>query len=113
MGGGAVVAIAAAARQRRIEEIVDAFRLADATMPERAVSCAAIGVDGTRSELEDLVRDGVLARGLRADTLYVNERAYIARRIARNDRRKLALLSILLMVVVLLGFGVYNVMIGR
>ena len=106
-GGGAIIAIAAAARQRRIQEIVDAFRLADVTSPERATSCAAVGVDSGRSELVDLVRDGVLAKGLGADTLYVDERAYIARRAARKDRRTLALLSILLMAAVLMGLGYF------
>ena len=107
-GGGAIVAIAAAARQRRMQEIVDAFRLADATSPERAVTCAALGVDSGQFELVDLVRDGVLAPGAGADTLYLNEGAYIALRGARSDRRKLVLLSLLLMVVVLLGLGYFK-----
>ena len=113
MGGGAIIAAAAAARQRRIQEIVDAFRIADATTPERAKSCAAVGVDSGQSELVDLVREGVLAKGIGVDTLYVDERAYIARRAARRERRKLALLSILLMAAVLMGFGIYSAMVSR
>ena len=36
MGTGAVIAAAAAAKRRRTNVILDAFRLADATAPDRA-----------------------------------------------------------------------------
>jgi hypothetical protein len=111
--GAVAIAAIAAARRRRMQEIVDAFRLADATTTERAKSCAAVGVDSGSSELVDLVRDGVLAKGLGIDTLYVDERAYIAHRSGRNKGRKLAVVSVLLLAIALLGFGYFTVLSGR
>ena len=113
MGGGAILAIAAAARLRRIQEIADAFRLADATTPERAKSCAAVGVDTGQAELTDLIQDGVLVEGRAADTLYLDERAFIARQAARRDNKKLALLSLVLLAVVLMGLGYFTAMTVR
>jgi hypothetical protein len=107
MGGGAVVAIAAAARARRIQEIVDAFRLAGATTPDRATSCAAVGVDTSQSELKELVRDGVLTQIGGSNRLYLDESAYIVRRDDRRDRAKLLMLMVVLIVTGMIGLGLF------
>lgn len=107
MGGGAVVAIAAAARERRILEIVDAFRLAGATTPGRAQSSAALGVDTSRSEVQELIRLRVLTQTDATDRMYLDENAYIARRDARRDRARLLMLSVVLIVAGLIGVGLY------
>jgi hypothetical protein len=104
-GGGAVVAIAVAARARRMQVIIDAFRLAEATSPARATSLAALGVDAGQREVADLVRDGILAPGSDRDTFYVDERAYILHRDARHHRARFAIVTVLMIVLVLLAAG--------
>ena len=81
-GGGAAVAIMAA-RMRRIQERVDAFRLADATSPDRARRLEEIGVIEDR-EMRDLMVDGVILSGPVTGTYYLSEAAYIYQR----DRRR-------------------------
>lgn len=104
-GGGAVVAIAAAQRRRRMEAIVDAFRLADATSAARAASLDSLGVDTEQSELRELVREGVLARGMSDDTLYVHEAAYIAHRNARYHRARFAVILVVMIVLAVAAVG--------
>ena len=58
MTGGAVVAAAAAYAKRR-QAILDAFRVADATAPERARSLRNLGLERT-SELEEYVKQGIV-----------------------------------------------------
>jgi hypothetical protein len=100
MNGGAVVAIAASARMRRMQRVVDAFRLADATAPERARSFEEIGIDPRQSIVDDLVRRDVLAPGRKGGTFFVDERGYIAH---REQRRRRARLAMVLVVVIALG----------
>jgi hypothetical protein len=83
MAGGAIVAAAAGARQRRIQDILDAFRAADATTPTRARSPAEIGAQ-QNYEFESLVDDGVLVPGPTSGTWYLSEETYVARTEARR-----------------------------
>jgi hypothetical protein len=98
-GGGAAVAAIAAARQRRIQEAVDAFRLGDATSPERGRTLGELGLEQTR-EIEDLFVEGVLVPGQRQGTFYLSEAAYIDR---RNDRRGLKVVLIATLIVLAIG----------
>lgn len=112
-GGGAVVAIAAAARARRIQEIVDAFRLAGANTPERATTCEAVGVDTSQPELRELIRDGVLNQVAGTGRMYLDESAYIVRRDWRRDRAKLLLLTLVLIAAGMVGLGLFVSFSGR
>lgn len=104
-GGGAVVAIVAAAHAQRLQEITDAFRLAGATAPERARTLEALGVMH-REEVAELARAGVLVAGPGRDSWYLSESAVVARRAAGNRRTRraigLALLLTLAMAIALL-----------
>ena len=106
MGGGAVVAAAAAARRRRITHILDAFRVAGATAPDRARLLADL-LPGPNAEFESLARDGVLVATARGDSWYLDERAYVAWREAGNSRRtRAALIAVLVALAILLGVAV-------
>jgi hypothetical protein len=98
MGGGAVVAAAAAARQRRMREILDGFRIGGATAPERARRVDELGLTDSR-ELAEFVESGVLIRGPRNDTWYLDEVAYVAHRDAKVTRpvRVLVALGVMLL----------------
>jgi hypothetical protein len=99
MAGGAVVAAAAAAKRQRREHIVDSFRLADATSPDRSRSLAEIGLaqDG---DLDELMRAGVICAGRQRSTWYLNEAAFIT---LRNSRPRKALAIVLAVVLALLA----------
>ena len=79
MGGGAVIMLAVAARRRRMNVILDAFRLAGATAAERAQALDLMGLSTSR-ELDELSDSGILLPGSRVGTWYLSEAAYIARR---------------------------------
>ena len=97
---GAVVAAAAAARLRRIQQTVDAFRLAGATAPDRSRRLEDVGVmeDG---ETRDLIVDGVLLPGPHEGTYYLSEVAYIYQRDARRGRLKVVM--VVMVALLLLG----------
>lgn len=103
MGTGAMFAAAAvaAAKRRRTNAILDAFRLASATTPERAASAEILGLSGT-DEFDDLVTSGVIAAGSRAGTWYLSEAAYVQHRDAR-PARALRVLSLVLFALTILG----------
>jgi DNA-binding IclR family transcriptional regulator len=86
--------------------IVDAFRLADATAPERAQTLDLLGVTRSR-ELNELSESGVLVPGPGSGSWYLSERAYITHRDAPRARslRGLAI-AILVMLVLLVGLMV-------
>ena len=98
-GGGAAVAAIAAARQRRIQEIVDAFRLADATAPDRARSLETLALSET-GELKSLIVDGILMPGHREGTYYLSEVGYIYQ---RDDKRALKAVVIISAIILLIG----------
>jgi hypothetical protein len=97
-GGGAVGAIIAA-KQLRVQRVVDAFRLADATAPDRARRLEDLGlVDG--NETRDLIVEAVLLPGPRDGTYYLSEAGMIYR---RDDRKGLKALIIVMLVVLAIG----------
>ena len=96
-----MIAATAAAKRRRTSAIVDAFRLAGATAPERAASTEGLGLRGSR-ELEDLVTNGVIVAGSRAGTWYLSEAAYVEHRDAR-PARALRVLALVVLALTILG----------
>ena len=80
-GGGATVAILAASKARRVRDVLDAFRIADATAPSRAVPLDQLTL-GERHlpEIVVLARDGILVQGTGDGGWWLDERAFIARR---------------------------------
>src|SRR5687768_4982525 len=112
MNGGAYVAIAASARARLMQQVVDAYRLADATSLDRARALEDVGVVPRRSEVEDLVQHSVLVPGRRDGTYYVDERGYIAHRESRRKRARIAVLVAILCVAAIIGAGMIGVLRG-
>jgi hypothetical protein len=96
--GGAAGAIIAA-RERRIRNIVDAFRLGDATAPDRARRLEDLGIVAD-NEARDLIVEAVLVPGPREGTYYLSEAGMIYRR----DERK-GLKAIIAVAVVILALG--------
>ena len=103
-GGGAAAAAIIAAKERRIRETVDAFRLGDATAPDRARRFEDLGVIADK-ETHDLIVEGVLVPGPREGTYYLSEAGYIYRRDDRKGMRAVAIVSIILLVIGVLVFG--------
>jgi hypothetical protein len=102
MSGGAVVAAAAAARRRRLQAVLDAFRIADATAPERARTLASIGTADS-AELTYLIDSGVVAAGRSQGSWYLNEGAYVAHRDAKRVHIRRRMVILLGCVVFILG----------
>ena len=96
--GGSIVAVMAAAQARRIRETMDAFRLADATAPERAKSLAEIGATH-EGEIDALARDGILVQEPGNGGWWLSERAFITH---RDQQPKRAVKAVLAVVIVLL-----------
>ena len=94
---GSVVAVIAAAHARRIREVMDAFRLADATAPERAKSLEEVGARH-QHEIDALARDGILVQEP-GGGWWLSERAYITH---RDRQPKRAVKAVLAVVIVLL-----------
>jgi hypothetical protein len=110
-GGGAVVAAAAAARKKRRERIIDGFRIADATAPERSRSLTEIGLS-EGGELEDLMRAGVICPGRQKSTWYLNEAAFIGWRDS-GSRQNLRVLLVVALAVLAILMGVLASRVGR
>ena len=110
MGAGAVVAIAAAARQKRIQDTIDAFRLADATSPDRARNVEALGIMHFE-EANELAAKGILAPGRTDGTFYLNEAAYIAMRDDPRPRRIAAVMVAVVLIIV--GLTLAFVLVAR
>ena len=100
MAGGAMLAAAAAAQAKRIQHIIDAFRLADATAPGRARPLADIGAERNR-DFDALVSDGVIVAGA-GGTWYLSEAGYIARQAAMRRRSARAIFFVMALAVGLL-----------
>ena len=106
-GGGAVAAAIMAAKAKRVQNIVDAFRVADATAPDRARSLAELGVVHDR-EADELTGDGALVAGKRANTWYLHEAGYIARRESQSRaavRAVVIVVAIVALVLAVVAFG--------
>ena len=101
--GGAAGAIIAA-KNRRMQEAVDAFRLGDATAPDRARRMEDLGVFAN-DETRELIVEGVLVPGPREGTYYLSEAGYIYRRQDRKGMRAIAIVSVIALVIGLLVFG--------
>lgn len=106
---GAAAAAVIAARQRRIQEIVDAFRIADATAADRARTLDTIGLAHT-GELQELIVEGVLMPGAREGTYYLSEVGYIYR---RDDRRGIKAVAIVMVVILVIGAILLPIMASR
>lgn len=103
MVGGAVV-VAAAAHRQRLQRVLDAFRLGNATTPETARSLADLGVTSGR-EVDELSRAGVLRAGRERGSWYLDEAAYIDFRDAQGSRaRRAILVAVLVVLVALVAF---------
>ncbi|MEO5567228.1 MAG: hypothetical protein ABIR92_01965 [Gemmatimonadaceae bacterium] len=99
-GAGAAVAIAAA-KQRRLQEVVDAFRVGDATSPDRARPLESLGV-AHLEDADELMVDGVLLPGPQSGTYFLSEAGYIVRR----DRRMTLKNAIVIALSITLLFGI-------
>lgn len=97
-GGGAVTAAIIAAKQRRIQEVVDAFRLGEATAPDRARLPEELGV-AYYDEANELVAERVLLPGHREGTYYLSEAGYISRRDSRKNRAVIAIVAVVLVLI--------------
>lgn len=103
-GGGATVAIIAAAKMRRRQEVIDSFRLAGATSPDQARRVEDIGVPHP-GEAEELLAAGVIVAGGREGTFYLDEAAYIRHRDGRRRSGKIAVLVAVLAMAIVLGLA--------
>ena len=79
VGANVAIMAAAASSARARQRVLDAFRVAGATAPERARPLAELGLT-LDSTLEACVNAGVVRRGKRDGELWLDESAYIARR---------------------------------
>ena len=98
---GAAAAGIVAIRERRYRDIESAFRLGDATAPDRARTIDELGITDL-PEAADLAEMGVLKPGARAGTFYLDERALLA----RNSGRRKRLIFVLIAVMLVLAVGV-------
>lgn len=98
-GGGAVIAAMAAARARRVRDVMDAFRLADATAPDRALSLDEIGI-AAPAEVAMLSEAGIVVQDPRTGGWWLSERAYIAH---RDQQPKKAVRVLLVFVAIMLA----------
>lgn len=99
-GGAAVVAAVAAQRARRLRDIVDAFRIADATAADRARTLSEVAVPSS-SEVETLAAAGILVHDVRSGGWWLNERAFISHR-DRHPKRALRLLLVFVAIALVL-----------
>ena len=107
MAGGAVVAAMAAARAQRVRDVLDAFRLAGATAPDRALSLDEIGI-AAPSEVAMLSEAGIVVQDPRTGGWWLSEQAYIAHRDQQPKKaiRVLVILIAITMVIVTIGMVV-------
>jgi hypothetical protein len=107
MGAGGVVVIAAAAHRKRLQQVIDRFRVAEATAPDRARILSELGVADS-GELDELIDADVIRSGTAPDTWFLDEAAYIAKRdapVSRTGRVVAAFAAlIVVMAAVMLGF---------
>ena len=102
--GALLVANAAAGRARRLVAVLDAFRLAGATAPERARPLQQLGLTQS-DEVIALARQHVLVHELATDGWYLDEAAYIAQRDVRPKRAVRLLLVFVGIALAIVGVG--------
>jgi len=100
MAGGIVVA-AAAAHRKRLDRVLDAFRLASATTPDSARPFEELGLT-PNAEVAELTRAGVLRSGRLRATWYLDEATYIKFRDARPRQALRVVLALVLALLALL-----------
>ena len=103
MAGGAVVAMAAA-RARRVRDVMDAFRLADATAPDRARSLDEIGITAP-AEVAMLSEAGIVVQDPRSGGWWLSESAYIAHRDQQPKKAVRVLLVLITIALIIVAFG--------
>ena len=104
VGANVAIMAAAAAAQRR-QRVLDAFRVAGATAPERAKPLAELGLplDAT---LEACIEAGIVRLGKREGELWLDEAAWVARRDARPSRAAVRIVMAALLAVLAITLGV-------
>ena len=104
IGANVAIMAAAAAAQRR-QRVLDVFRVAGATAPERAKSLGELGLplDAT---LEGCIEAGVVRLGKREGELWLDEAAYVSRRDARPSRTAVRVVMAVLLAVLAIALGV-------
>jgi hypothetical protein len=102
MAGGAVVAAAAAAHRKRLQRILDAFRIAGATASDRALTLERLGLQECR-ELDELQGLRVIVPGAGSSTWYLSEGAYVAHRDARRVHLRRGLVIAAICAIFVLG----------
>lgn len=103
-GGGAVIGAMATARARRVRDVMDAFRLADATAPDRARSLDEIGI-AAPAEVAMLSEAGIVLQDPRTGGWWLSERAYLAHRDQQPKKAVRTLLVFILAVLLVVGIG--------
>lgn len=98
MGAGGAAGAIIAARMRRIQETVDAFRLGDATSADRARRLEDLGLMLDR-ETKDLMADRVILPGTAEGTFYLSEAGYIYRRDDSRVRKSVIVVAVIVLVV--------------
>jgi hypothetical protein len=106
-GGGAVAAAVAAAHQRRIHDILDAYRTAPATSSERARAPEELQLTAHKHELRELLKANVLVPGAQPGTYYLDERSYITYRNRLQQRSAIVILVVVALVIALLIYVSY------
>lgn len=97
-----MVAIMAAARAKRMEDILDAYRVAGATSADRAIEAGALGLTEHESEIADFLKHGVLVEGRRG-TMHLDEARYVAYRERASSKTTKVVLVILIISVAVLA----------
>ena len=112
MGGGAIIAAAAAAHRKGLEKVLDAHRIAQATSLEHAQPLSALGLE-PNNWVDELRASGILKRGLVQDTWYLDEMARVIRRDAASDRRRFILRVMIGLVVIAAIIGGIPILVLR
>jgi hypothetical protein len=99
MAPGSIIPIIVAAHAAKVRRLLEAFRVAGATAPERARTLDALGVvpDGT---LADFKEAGIIRPGPGAGTWYLDEGAHAARTASHTRGTKVVLLVLLAILIV-------------
>jgi hypothetical protein len=108
-GGGAVIAAVAAARARRVRDVMDAFRLADATAPDRARSLDEIGITAP-AEVAMLSEAGIVVQDPRTGAWWLSEHAYVAHRDQQPKKAIRVLLVFIAIALVIVAAGMLALM---
>ena len=112
MGGGAIIAAAAAAHRKGLEKVLDAYRMASATSIDRAQSLSAMGLE-PNNWVDELRESGILKPGMAPDTWFLDEMARVVRRDAASDRRRFIVRIVIGLLVVAAIVGLIPILVLR